>query len=138
MARLKEQRLFDTLKRNCPSDIWLQRVENLVAVGMPDLTHLVEGGTTGWIELKAVTTPKRAGTRLMGIEGLNKDQINWHLKYTRMGGDSWILIRDTGMRLYLVHGRHAAEINDWPVDVVRSNSDATSWEGIMNVIRGLK
>jgi hypothetical protein len=136
--RQKEQKLWDTMKRNCPSDVWLQRVENMVTVGMPDLTHLVEGGITGWVELKAVTTPKRAGTRLMGDEGLNKDQINWHLKYTSMGGDSWVLIRDTGQRLYMLHGKYAAVMNGWPVEVVREHSSASSWDGIFNVLRGKK
>jgi hypothetical protein len=136
--RKKEQRLYDTMKSHCPSDIWLQRIENMVSVGIPDLTHLVEGGVTGWIELKSVTTPKRANTRLMGDEGLNKDQINWHLKYTSMGGDSWVLIRDSGQRLFMLHGKHAAKMNDWCVEEVRQNSAAHSWEGVFNVLRGLR
>jgi hypothetical protein len=141
-VRLKEQQLWDTMRNNAPSCIKLMRVENLVMAGMPDVHAVAAGienlhGFCGWVELKSVTTPKRAGTRLMGGEGLNKDQINWHLIYTKFGGRSWVLCRDSGKRLYLVPGHLARDMNEYTADQMRAASVAASWEGIFNTLRGL-
>lgn len=150
--RLKEQRLWDTMRSHCPSDIKLMRVENLVMVGMPDIHFVAKWkkpetmerfptsalGFCGWIELKAVTRPKKAATRLLGDEGLNIDQINWHLGYHQFGGRSWVVIRDDHRELFMVPGRLAAEINEYPLDAVRQASVASGWIDVFSVLRGEK
>jgi hypothetical protein len=134
--RLKEQRVFDTLKRHCPADIWVQRIENMIGVGMPDNVLLVKGGHQCWLELKAPTAPKRFTTPLLGNkEGLNKDQINWHTKCAAQGVLSWVLIRDTDLRLFLVSGGFAPTLNLMTVEQLLEVAVATRWPG---VIRGLR
>lgn len=139
--RLKEQKLWDLMRSHAPAEVKMMRVENLVMAGMPDVHTVAAGienwhGFCGWVELKSVTTPKRAGTRLMGTEGLNKDQINWHLIYNKFGGRSWILCRDSGNRLFMVPGKFAADMNEYTSEQMRDASVATSWEGIFNTLRG--
>ena len=131
--RKKEQRLWDTMCRHRPRDIDLQRVENMIMAGMPDV-HWVSS-FCGWVELKSVTRPKRPTTRLMGREGLNIDQINWHLSYHKFGGRSWVLVRDSAMKLYLISGKHAAVMNDWTEAQMDAANAAASWPAIFAVLR---
>ena len=128
--RLKEQRLWDTMKRNAPPDVWIQRVENLVVAGMPDL-FVAGPSRTSWVELKAPTRPKRETTPLLGNkEGLNADQINWHLKAATRAVRSYVLIRDSAQQLYLVPGAHAREINHWTRHTLVLFSAADYWPDI--------
>jgi hypothetical protein len=127
--RQKEQRLWDTMRRNAPRGLWIQRVENLVMAGMPDL--YVEGV---WVELKAPTRPKRDTTPLLGREGLNPDQVNWHLQAARKNVRSYVLIRDDLGHLYLLRGVHAAELNGWPRSRVVLDSLADDWPGVFTEI----
>jgi hypothetical protein len=134
-VRLKEQRLYDSLKRNKPRDFWLHRVENMVNTGTPDLHCAVRAGDATWLELKAVTAPARASTRLLGVEGLNTDQINWHTNYTQLGHHSYVLIRDNRRRLFLIHGSWADEINNLPAAELTAINSADSWCSIFEVLR---
>ena len=130
--RKKEQKLWDTFARHAPAALDLQRVENLVGAGMPDV---YVGGTGCWVELKAPNVPARETTRLLGTEGLNVDQINWHLKAARSGRvNTFVLVRDSSSRLYLVPGNFAATMNDLPADELDSYSLASTWERIIEVL----
>ena len=128
--RLKEQRLWDTMKRNAPTTgVWLDRVENIMVDGMPDV-HVGARRWT-WVELKAPKRPKRATTPLMGAkEGLRVSQVGWHMKAASMGLPSWILIRDDQRQLYLVSGSYAAEVNDMTASQLMEISVADNWTAI--------
>lgn len=135
--RKKEQLLWDSFKRNAPSELWLQRVENVMGVGMPD----VYVGCSGlWVELKAPTSvPKREATRVLGGEGLNQDQINWHMKmasynmFTRNA--SYILVRTCDHELFLIPGGLADTVNEMPMFSLRKCRVANDWAAIMEVLR---
>ena len=58
--RLKEQRLWDAMRKAAPKGVWLQRVENIVVDGMPDVYAVETEGGACWVELKAPVRPKRA------------------------------------------------------------------------------
>ena len=132
--RQKEQRLWDGLKRNAPKEFWLQRVENVVANGMPDV--YVACVNPCWVELKAPNMPKRKATRILGkSQGLNPDQINWHLKAAQKGIRSFVLIRGDGNDLYLIPGSFAAMINDMTQAELLKTSVGNNWHEIFEVIK---
>lgn len=130
--RRQEQRLWDTMKRRAPGGWWLQRFENAVGVGMPDV-YVVPGGA--WVELKAPDRPMRADTALLGPQGLSQPQINWHLKAASYGIPTYILIRDSENALHLIEGRYAEEVNYWNVQQCDEMSVANHWEGIWEVLQ---
>lgn len=133
--RKQEQRLWDNMRRHAPKGVWMQRVENLVGEGMPD----VWVAPAAWVELKAPHLPKRSTTPLLGKdEGLRPAQINWHLKAAKSGVTSYVLIRDDQQNLYLLAGAHAAAMNSWPAEFVAEMSLARTWNGIWGVLLSCK
>lgn len=133
--RAPEQRLWDAMRKNRPSGIWLQRVENLAAVGVPDVYYATRSGRSGWIELKAVTLPKRSSTRVLGTQGLRTEQVAWHAKAVAFGVRSYVLIRDNELNLYLVMGDHASKLNDMNIDQLKTVSLTDSWQGIFLTLK---
>lgn len=103
------------IKKTLPHFALLERVENGVNIGTADVNYVIRG-VEGWIELKAVDLPKREGTKVLGPkQGLNIDQINWHLARSQVLGQTWVFISADPYR-WLVHGFHAREVNDWTRD----------------------
>ena len=127
MTRLREQKLWDAMRQNfmlainastvsCePLRLRLERVENMVGDGTPDVLVLCDGLVT-WCELKAVDAlPRRATTRVLGSDGLNWDQRNWHMSWLAAGGRSLIVIGIGAGRermCFAVEGRHGEAVND--------------------------
>ena len=113
--RLREQRLWDSLRNNIRRDVKLERVENGLGAGMPDVLGIFES-MVFWIELKAIDAwPVRDSTPALGNEdGLNVDQRNWLLDWYNREGTAMVLIgvgRGKTRELFLVPGEHADEIN---------------------------
>ena len=85
------------------------RVENKVAVGMPDV-HYIHEGVSGWIELKFMNDwPKKRMTT-----GLMQTQAMWLETYYLNGGNSWIMLRIGREFTGLLSGREAMKIYDRP------------------------
>lgn len=96
----------------------VQRVENAVAKGTPDVEGCIDGRTF-WCELK-VAHPM-AGDRVR--VRLTQPQANRALLRERAGGRSWVLVRVCGAswrenRHYLVRGLDAAELLQ-PIELAR-------------------
>jgi hypothetical protein len=92
----------------------MTRVENVVAVGMPDV-NLCINGHEHWIEIKAPTEPKRKSTPLFGSNHrVEKEQANWMLDQLRNGGNGWFLIA-TDKRFIILHGSLHDEVNSMTV-----------------------
>lgn len=91
--RLPEQRLYDRCKTHLPPEIRLERIENIVAAGTPDI-HAICRGLTTWMELKAIADiPVRPDTQLLDANHKPSiEQRNWHLDYARCGGRSLIVV----------------------------------------------
>lgn len=133
--RKAEQRLWDTMKRHAQRrQVVLERVENVVADGMPDVVVLAPGGHVMWVELKAPHRPARPTTRLLGNEGLRPAQVNWHLRAAALEVRTYVLIRDDAGAVLLVPGWHAAEMNDWPFDKMQFYARAQTWDAIFNAL----
>jgi len=132
--RKSEQRLWDSFKRNAPAWLWLQRVENLVGEGMPDV---YVGASGKWVELKAPgSTPVRGTTPLLGSGGMRPSQIAWHAKAaeTSAATRSYILIRTPEMELLLIPGREAGVVNLMSLGELRERSVIKadpSWEAVV-------
>jgi hypothetical protein len=127
-VRLKEQRLWDTFRKHGGRILRLERVENVMLNGMPDVYAKASGK---WIELKAPIAPKKESTRVMGAEGLSNDQKNWHLVAHQCGRKTYILIRDSNNSLYLIPGEFSDLMNDWNAEELRLHSVARTWEEIL-------
>lgn len=139
--RLPEHRLWDRFRRNSARlGMLLNRVENLVGVGDPDVETIAVGGVVSKVELKAVETPpKRATTPLLGRDGLTAEQRNFMIRWTSHGGRGFVLIGvgvGPAAEQHLVSGVHADEINSWPLVEVRRRALASDWLLINRILRG--
>jgi len=128
MSRLKEQRLWDAVRRNAPKSWWLQRVENVVVEGMPDVFIAASFGVGIWLELKAPIRPKRLSTRLLGNGGLRPSQINWQMKAATKGLRAFTLIRDDEGVLFNVPCAYVRGINELSTSDMLSIYQIKDWE----------
>lgn len=134
--RLKEQRLWDSLRANMQGyKILLQRLENGLEAGWPDVISNCRWKAV-WLELKAVDGwPARERTRVLGDEGLSIEQENWALAWTQSEGHCYILIgvgRGHDRELFLVPGALAAEVNQFNKKQLMKFS--TTWKDIAQVL----
>lgn len=108
----------------------MDRVENGVVEGMPDV-NMCAGGVDTWVELKYVDRwPSRANTFVLGKYGLRPEQINWHLRQARAGGKSWILV-GVGKEMYLARGGMVRDVNSWvSEDWFKKGVKVESWDDL--------
>lgn len=110
--RKPEQRLWDRLRKAAAGRIHTERIENVVGVGRPDVDTLVAGSFVP-VELKQVAAwPARAGTKVLGRDGLSQVQKNWHLTWRNWGGTSLIVV-GVGDEIFAFSGERADEVNDY-------------------------
>jgi len=114
------------MRGKVPRGHFLERIENLVGVGIPDVLSIYSGAVS-FVELKAAARPKRETSKLLGVHGLRPEQVNWHLRWHQFGGRSFVLTRDDAMGLYMLEGRLADSINDMSVATQRELSIASDW-----------
>lgn len=135
------------MKKNKLRGHWLQRIENVVVDGMPDV-HLTiprqnellqplrgqfeSNAKQIWLELKAPIRPKRKTTTLLKNQGLRRSQINWHLKAASLRLPVYTVIRDDHRQLYCVHCSMAAELNDIPLDDMLEFHAVRDWNALWN------
>jgi hypothetical protein len=129
--RKPEQKLWDSMKRNKPSGVSMERVENAASEGFPDVFVM---SANAWVELKAPKLPARHTTRLFGKQGLSVDQINWHLRAARFGVHSFILARDDALQLYLIPGSAAQVMNDMPWNELEFRWAVREWVDVWLLI----
>ena len=127
--RKTEQRLWDRMRQHlAPRGILMERVENAVGEGTPDVTVLVNGYVTP-TELKAVNAPPaRPTTRLIPSgDGLSIEQRNWHLAWQQHGGQSLIVVGCGRTIIFGVEGKFADDINSWSLETMARFAVAASW-----------
>lgn len=136
--RQKEQRLWDSMRRHKPKGFYMKRIEDGIGSGFPDVFIRNPIGEFCLVELKAPTVPKKEETRLLGTEGLNVEQVNFHFAMAATSSGTarcWTLIRDSEQGLYLINARHARYINDATRTELREMSDAATWADIFITLR---
>lgn len=130
--RLPEQRFWDRARRALSPYLHIERVENVLSDGMPDVWVLAPSGLVTPVELKAVVgLPARHTTRVLGAAGLRQSQKNWHMTWRQHGGRSAYLIGVGGDRQLLIPGRYHDELNDWTYSHMVTASVARDWPGIV-------
>lgn len=108
--RKLEQKLWDRMRHSLKDHVYLERVENVVHPGRPDVDTLWDGIVLP-IELKALDTfPKRRETPVLGRKGLNQNQLNWWLNWRRWGGSGFIVIGVAG-DIFAVPAKFSEEVN---------------------------
>lgn len=132
--RKAEQRVWDSMKRNAPSNIWMERVENMVKEGMPDV-WVAAHGKHSWVELKAAKLPVRATTPLLGKDGLRQTQLNWHYKAAQRGLPVYTLIRDDKNQIYFISCQHSEQVNRMTATELSKLSLAHSWGEVFEYLR---
>jgi len=91
--RLKEQRLWDRMRGHRPPDVRLERVENMLDEGFPDVMVKAPDAPVIMCELKATAMlPARMSTPVFGEkEGLTVGQRNWLLDWYKHDGRAVVL-----------------------------------------------
>ena len=109
-----ESKFWDRLQPRLKPDFFVQRIENLVGEGVPDvfLTRR-ENGRMCWLELKSREKfPVRATTKVFGDDGLRPSQIAWIHGRAVAGAPIYILAVCDKVE-FLIEGVHAREFNAW-------------------------
>ena len=130
---MSEVRAYESFRKHAlgPSDR-VDRVENLLVMGMPDINLCIRGHHM-WIELKTPTEPKRPATPLFGSNHkVSQPQMNWFLRNNKAGGIGWILIA-SNKRWLLIDSAHADRVNSMTVDTLIANA---RWHALKSVSAG--
>jgi hypothetical protein len=100
----REASLWDLFRANIGPFADLERVENRVNEGTPDVNYCINGGGgEGWIELKDIENwPARDATPVR-IEHVTQVQREWWTRRTLAGGNVFVLLRVHAVRQYLLY-----------------------------------
>jgi hypothetical protein len=106
---------YKAFKKNVPEPgDRLDRIENVVVTGMPDINMCIEGKEL-WIEQKSPKEPVRSTTPLFGSNRkVSQEQRNWFLRQRQAHGNAYFLIA-TDKRWMLLPGILADKINSMTV-----------------------
>lgn len=111
---MNEKAAYRAFRRALPPFARCDRIENVVCAGMPDVS-LCLNGVEWWIEFKAPTEPRRAGTPLFGSNHkILPTQIAWFTRCLQAGGNCGVLI-STDKRWIFIEGQHVPNLNSMPV-----------------------
>lgn len=123
------------MRRSRPPDVKLERIENGVGVGTPDI-HALCNSFASWVELKATNKPPvRANTPVLGSDGLSIEQRNWHMTWFQHGGISFILV-GVGTEQFLLPGYMFDAVNGLNMNELRTSAIASDWSEIFQRLRG--
>lgn len=116
----------------------LERIENIVADGIPDVLSIANGFTT-FCELKQVAaSPVRATTRLIPSgKGLRLSQRNWHMECFRHGGRSLIIVGVGVNKVYCLDGGFYDSVNTMTEAQMKRNAMATDWKTLEKKLKEL-
>ena len=112
--RTRETALWGWLEKHLkelkPLRYDVQRIENLLAKGTPDVEGCIQGDSF-WCELKVAHEMARGNWRIR----ITQPQVNRAIKRSRAGGLSWVLVRVCGPtwrdnRHYLIPGDLADQL----------------------------
>lgn len=112
MSKKPEQAFWQWLRRAIGKSCYLERIENRVGMGTPDL-HGVFMGADGmpraiWVELKSAQWSTQGTLR---VPAYKPHQAAWHERYLKAGGKSIYLVEtDTG-EVLIVPGRLAGQVD---------------------------
>lgn len=130
--RKQEQKLWDRMRHCLKDHIYLERIENVVGPGRPDVDTLWAGIVLP-VELKALAVfPQRPTTPVLGGKGLNQNQLNWWLNWKRWGGSGFILVGAAG-ELFAVPAKFSDDINNFNLQQLATYR--TTWPEFITQIK---
>jgi len=88
-----ERSLYKTINKNMKSYWEVQRVENLVGPGTPDLYYTLNKESTGWIELKYLESWPTHGSTVVRINHYTPQQRNWIKRFGSNGANVFLLLQ---------------------------------------------
>lgn len=140
---MSESNLWVRFRDRTKEVLRLQRLENAVGAGVPDVFYAFrDGAGSGFVELKhAKDYPKRQTTQVFGRGGLRAEQIQWCYSFATSGVVVWILAQ-VGDDVFLVHGSKAREFNSFTEEDLREESEVwyrrrLDWEELLAHMRGV-
>jgi hypothetical protein len=137
MSRLREQRVWDTLKRHNDERgiLRLWRVENLHCDGMADVFGINRHGKTFWIEAKALDEwPTRSSTHPLR-HAFEPGQVPFLKEIRSFQGLSYCLLRVGVAEWFLLNPKCDIEIVDMTREEISSRALSV---GIDNILRFLE
>jgi len=140
--RKTEQKLWDRMRNNMRArhpEIRMERIENMMGAGMPDLVLLAKGKIY-FAELKAVNFgPVFATTPVLGsAKGLSVAQRNWHFEWNRDAVTSLIIVGIGSDETYFLTGRRADAVNQMPIMQLKTATLAKDWFEFGNWLKDTK
>ena len=133
--RLPEQRLWDRMRAAFGEyGVLAHRIENVVAVGMPDVVTACNGAVS-FLELKAIAAaPARNTTPLLGAKhGLSAEQRNWHHDWNAANCVTFVVI-GVGREVLVIDGREADLVNRMTYRDALAASRAMTWHGLVSLL----
>lgn len=131
--RLPEQRLWDGMRNALRDSFYLERIENVVMPGRPDV-DVMHRGVIIPVELKVrVRPPTRCTALALGKSGgLNPNQLNWWLQWNKRGGSGFILAK-VGATLSAIPATMSELVNEMTyADLAQYEVD---WHDLKDLIR---
>lgn len=132
--RKPEQKLYDAMRRNRPPDVRLERVENVVGDGTPDV-YVKRHPHAVWVELKV--SRATAGEKVFCSESKPRtSQANWHAEGVSFGVTSFFLVSREKV-YYVFPGKLAIDIETFENFTVRQarNYLCKTWKEVYARIR---
>lgn len=131
--RKQEQKLWDRMRHSLKDQVYMERVENVVNPGRPDVDTLWDGIVLP-IELKALDAfPKRPMTPVLGGAGLNQNQLNWWLNWKRWGGSGFIVVGIEGQFLFAVPAKYSDQVNNF--NRLELSNFVVTWQELITQIK---
>lgn len=109
----RESQLWQWLSKARPifrEDLHLNRVENSVVSGYPDVEGYLRERGQVWIELKVA---KLSGGRVR--TKVRDKQVEWHRRRAQAGQRSWFLVQ-VGKHRYMLNGKWAKDLQIGPTE----------------------
>ena len=104
---MSEASLSTAFRKHLGKHGHIERVENMVNVGTPDVNYVLDG-CEGWVELKCIPAwPVRSDT-LVRVPHYTPEQRIWHRERKAAGGKVFVLLRVDSTKEYLLFDAGAA------------------------------
>ena len=134
MSRQPEQKVYDRFKAQSIGRLCLERIENVVGAGTPDL-HCSNGVLEFWLELKQMDSfPARDSTPVLGADTIRASQKAWMNCWTSRGAIAFVLVK-IGPEYYLVNGAKCWELTN---EVFVDACLAVGMEKIIQYLKALR
>jgi hypothetical protein len=113
---------------------YIERIESLASLGVPDTFFTTDGGLTGWIELKVLRRVERVQPNEVVNWGIRREQATWHWRWARAQGISLILVAQPmrgGVMYYWFHGCYALRARMMQMPVPFYAASNLDWKRIL-------